>query len=74
MIAYVSTDSKGFFECKIGDGDEYDVQANDDQGSNTEIGYNAAFDAIESLASIQRSEKETEIDGVEEGNVQHMIS
>ena len=74
MIANASVDSQGILEGEIGDGDEYDVQANNDQGSNAKIGNNVAFDIVESLASVECSEQKTEIDGVEEGNVKHMIS
>lgn len=69
VIANATADSKGVYECEIGNGDEYNVEPDDDEGSNAEIGDNVAFDTVESFTSVEHSEKETEIDGVEEGNV-----
>ena len=74
MIANTSVDSKDMLEGEISDGDEYNVQADDDEGSNAKIGYNATFYTVERLTSVENSEKEAEIDGVEEGDVQHVIS
>ena len=50
------------------------VQTDNNKSTNAEVGDIVAFDVIESLTSIKHSEKEKEIDGVEKGNVQHVIS
>ena len=55
MIANTSVDSKDMLEGVIGDGDEYDMKANNDQGSNAEIGNNVVFDTVEGLTSIESS-------------------
>ena len=40
MIANASANSYGILEDEIGDGDEDDVEADDDEGSNREVGNN----------------------------------
>ena len=52
MIANAFADPKCVREGEIGDGDKYDMESDDDEGSNAKIGYNATFYTVESLASI----------------------
>lgn len=74
MIANSAIEMKQMLEGVIDHSYQYCMETNNNQGSNAEVGNNVAFDIVKSLASVECSEKEAEIDGVEEGNVQHMIS
>ena len=38
VIANGTADSKGVYEGEIGDGNEYDVEANDDEGADGKVG------------------------------------
>lgn len=57
FVADVAVESKDVFESEIGDGDEDDVEADDDEGADGEIGNNVAFDVVEGFASVKHTKK-----------------
>ena len=53
----------------VGDGDGYDMEADDDEGANGNICYHRKSDAIENLAAIKNSEEEKYIGRVEQDDM-----
>ena len=45
------------FEGEISNCDQYDVEADDDEGSDGEIGYDSPFNTIENLAAVQHTKE-----------------
>ena len=54
-------------------GNKDDMEANDDQGTDGDIGNERKFNAIKNFASIEYSEKETDVRRIEQYDVQHML-
>lgn len=66
FVADVAVESKDVFESEIGDGDEDDVEADDDEGADGEIGNDGWCQSIKDFASIEHPKEEQYVDGVEE--------
>lgn len=73
MVADIAVDSKDVLNGEVGDRNKYDVQADDDEGADGEVGNDGRIQAVQDLASIEYAKEEQYIDGVEEGDVQDML-
>ena len=61
-------------EGEIDDGNEDDMEADDDQGANGEIGDDIPMNVVQELAAIEYAKKETDVDGIEQDNVQQVLA
>lgn len=52
LIADSAVDSQSLLKGEISNGDQHDVEANDNQSSDGEIGDESPFDTIEYLAAV----------------------
>ena len=57
LIADGAFDSQSMFEGKIDNSDQHDVETDDDEGSDGEIGYDSPFNTIENLAAVQHTKE-----------------
>lgn len=54
----------------VDDADEGDVKPDDDEGAHGDVGDGWPPDSVQCFAAVEHAEEETEVDGVEEGNVE----
>ncbi len=57
VIANATADIKGLLKGEIGDGNEYDVETNDDEGSDGEVGNNGWFEPVQDFAPIEHTKE-----------------
>ena len=74
MIADHLIDVHKMFKSIVGNGNEDNMETNDDQSSDGDIGNKREFNVIKNFASIEYSEKETDVRRIEEYDVQHMLA
>ena len=48
---------------------QHDVQADDDEGTNGDVGDDGGFEAVQNFAAIKYTKEEADVNRVEEGNV-----
>ena len=54
--------------------DQHDVKADDDEGADRDVGDDGGLETVQDLAAIEYAEEEADVDGVEEGEVQNMLT
>ena len=52
MIANSAVDTKGLFEGEISNRDQHDMEADDDEGSDGDVGDNGRSEAIKNFTTI----------------------
>lgn len=57
MIANSAVDSKGMFEGKIDNSNQYDVEADDDEGSDGDVGDDGRSETIKNFTTIQHTKE-----------------
>lgn len=53
---------------------QHDVEADDDEGADRDVGDDGGFEAVQNFAAIKYTKKKAEVDGVEEGDVHNMLT
>ena len=59
---------------KVGDGDEDDMQADDDQRADGEVGDDGCSVIVQELAAVEYAKEKCDVDGVEQDDMQQMLS
>ena len=54
--------------------DQHDVKADDDEGADGDVRDDGGLETVQDLAAIEYAEEEADVDGVEEGDVQNMLT
>ena len=74
MIADHAIDVHKMLKSIVGNGNEDNMETNDDQSSDGDIGNKWEFNVIKNFASIKYSEKENDVRRIEEYDVQQMLA
>ena len=69
MITDGAVDSQSMFEGKISNRDQHDMEADDDECADGDVGDYRGSEAIKDLTTVQHSKEKKYVDGVEEGDV-----
>ena len=70
MVADGGTQAQRMFQQKVGEADEGKVQADDDQCACREVDHYPRGMVVEQLATVKHAEEETDVDRIEQRNVQ----
>ena len=73
MIADGAIDMEQVLNGKVGDGDEDDVEADDDQRADREVGDDGWFVTVKELAAVENTKEECEVDGVEQDDMKQVL-
>ena len=74
MVADGALDVHQVLDGEVGNGDEYNVKADDDQRADGYIGNDSRFPIVKGFASVQDTKEKAEVCWIEQHNVQHVLT